>query len=50
MIKVWLDYLQKHHPYYNNIAIDSNNLMVLPKNNSIHYSFVTQNLISDAKT
>lgn len=40
-IRVWLDYLRKHRPDYKNITIDSNNLMALLENGSIHYSLVT---------
>lgn len=35
-IRIWLGYLQKYHPDYQNIIIDSKNLSALPEDGSIH--------------
>ncbi len=41
---------KKNHPGYKNITIDSNNLLALPEDGSIHYSLPTQSTLPEAET
>ncbi len=45
-----LDYLQKNHPGYKIITIDSNNLLALPEDGSIHNSLPTRSTLQEAET
>lgn len=49
-IRIWLGYLQKNHPDYQNIIIDSKNLSALPEDGFIHYGLLTQNTLPEAES